>query len=219
MASIFITAWNSLELLLCKINGRLHMADMICRLRTPATTFGSELRSHRIIKWHKVHRCLHKYIFNFLNICCRDREMSEAGVKLYNFMVWKFFLPIYSAYNVVDIKVVAFYLCLCFFELWRYNYISARNQVCRCTDGRLMTLACFVLQVMNKERKHKLGKNSYLEAIQSAQHFGCIDAYCCSVVEDKADSISWINNKRGIRLECNSFSSAIGVEVCNVFVV
>lgn len=134
-------------------------------------------------------------------------------------MVWEFFLPICSAHSVVDMGVVALYLCLCFFELWRYDYIGARNPVCRRTDARSMTLAGCVLQVMNKGRKHELGKSSRLEAIHSPQHFGCVDAHSCWVVEDKADSMSWINNEGGPRLERNSFGSAIAVEVCSVFVV
>ena len=111
-----------------------------------------------------------------------------------------------------------FYLCLCFFELWRHDYIGARNPVCRRTDARSIDISWLHI-TRNIGRSYALGKSSRLEAIHSSQHFGCVEAHCCWVVEDKADSMFLIDDEGGTRLERKSFGSAIGVEVFSVFVV
>lgn len=72
---------------------------------------------------------------------------------------------------------------------------------------------------MIKGRKYELDKSSCLKAIHSPQHLGCVHAHRCWIIEDKADSMSWIDDKGGTRLERKSFSSTIGVETFSVLLI
>lgn len=72
---------------------------------------------------------------------------------------------------------------------------------------------------MNTGTIHLLGKSSRLEAINSPKHLGSVYTHCCWVIEDKADSTSWIDYEYGTRLERQSFGSTIRVEVFSVSVV